>query len=145
MKVMELMHTQVVTVAPDSTARDAVDKMDLYQISGLPVVDKDNNVVGMVSEHDIIRYLVPSYGVKKVGFKHSLTDLSTQADYVAERKVSEIMSPNVIVVDENMKALDAAVLMLQHHIKRLPVTAEGKLVGIIGRIDICQAVLGGNL
>jgi CBS domain-containing protein len=59
--------------------------------------------------------------------------------------VKQAMTGNVIAVDENTDVLEAAAIMLQKKVKRLPVTAEGKLVGIISRIDICQAVLEDRL
>lgn len=145
MKVSDLMRVHVTTVKADETARDAVDKMDLYQVSGLPVVDEEMAVVGLVSEHDVIKRLVPSYSTEGVGFEHNVDQLRDLAQDLAQQRVREFMTVGAVTVDENADALEAAKLMLQYRIKRIPVTSKGKLVGIISRIDICQAVLGGSM
>ncbi len=147
MRVLELMHTHVVTVQPEDTLRDAVDKMDLYQVSGLPVVDEEGRLVGVITEHDIIRELLPQRGESQTeeSYRAEWLDLRTRAARVRGMLVKQAMTSNVIAVDENTDVLEAAAIMLQKKVKRLPVTAEGKLVGIISRIDICQAVLEDRL
>lgn len=147
MRVLELMHTHVVTVQPEDTLHDAVDKMDLYQVSGLPVVDTEGRLVGVITEHDIIRELLPQPGESHTeeSYRAEWLDLATRAARVRSMQVKQAMTSNVIAVDENTDVLEAAAIMLQRKIKRLPVTAEGKLVGIISRIDICQAVLEDRL
>lgn len=147
MRVLELMHTHVVTVQPDDTLRDAVDKMDLYQVSGLPVVDDEGHLLGVITEHDIIRELLPHPGESQSeeSYRADWNDLPTRAARVRGMKVQQAMTRNVISVDENAEVLEAASIMLQKKIKCLPVTANGKLVGIISRIDICQAVLEDQL
>ncbi len=147
MRVLELMHTHLVTVQPDDTLRDAVDKMDLYQVSGLPVVDDEGRLVGVITEHDIIRELLPHPGESESDeqYRAEWQDLATRAARVRNMPVKQAMTSKVISVDENTDVLEAAGIMLQHKVKRLPVTANGKLVGIISRIDICQAVLEDRL
>ncbi|MCL6473458.1 MAG: CBS domain-containing protein [Firmicutes bacterium] len=147
MRVLELMHTHVVTVQPEDTLRDAVDKMDLYQVSGLPVVDDEGHLVGVITEHDIIRELLPQpdKATTEESYRTEWQDLPTRAARVRGMQVKQAMTSNVIAVDENTDVLEAAAIMLQKKVKRLPVTAEGKLVGIISRIDICQAVLEDRL
>jgi CBS domain-containing protein len=147
MRVLELMRSHVVTVQPEDTLRDAVDKMDLYQVSGLPVVDGEGRLVGVITEHDIIQTLLPhpSEASTAESYWAEWQDLPTRAARVRAMLVKEAMTSNVIAVDENTDVLQAAALMLQKKVKRLPVTAEGKLVGIISRIDICQAVLEDRL
>ena len=72
-------------------------------------------------------------------------DLPTRASRVRGMLVKQAMTSQVISVDENTDVLEAASIMLKKKVKRLPVTANGKLVGIISRIDICQAVLEDRL
>lgn len=147
MRVLELMHTHVVTVQPEDTLRDAVDKMDLYQVSGLPVVNDEGHLVGVITEHDIIRELLPLPGEARTEEcnRAEWQDLLTRATRVRGMLVKQAMTSQVISVDENTEVLEAASIMLKKKVKRLPVTANGKLVGIISRIDICQAVLEDRL
>ena len=147
MRVVDLMHSQLVTVSPDDTLRDAVDRMDLYQVSGLPVVDRANQLIGVISEHDIIRELLPapSENPDSDEYRESLQDIEARVNQVREMKVSDAMSKTLVMVEETDDVLEAAALMLARKVKRLPVTSEGRLTGIISRIDICQAFLEDNM
>ncbi len=147
MRVVDLMHSQLVTVSPDDTLRDAVDRMDLYQVSGLPVVDRTNQLIGVISEHDIIRELLPapSENPDSDEYRESLQDIEARVNQVREMKVSDAMSKTLVMVEETDDVLEAAALMLARKVKRLPVTSEGRLTGIISRIDICQAFLEENM
>lgn len=147
MRVLELMKTHVIKTTPDASLHDAVDMMDLYQISGLPVVDSEDRLLGIVTEYDVIHSLLPPYAEaatsapEEGGWK----DFRTLVERVKQKPVSEAMTTPVISIDENADVLEAASAMLAHRIKRLPVTSEGRLIGIISRIDICQAILEGQL
>ena len=146
MKVLELMKTHVIKTSPDATMRDAVDMMDLYQISGLPVVDVDGRLVGVVTEHDVIHSLLPNASPAVVTSGSALpADIHELVERVKNLPVSEAMTTPAVSIDECADVLEAATLMLSNRIKRLPVTSEGKLVGIISRIDVCQAVLEGHI
>ncbi len=143
MRVVDLMHSQLVTVSPHDTLRDAVDRMDLYQVSGLPVVDSRNQLVGVITEHDIIRELLPapSDNPDSDQYRQSLQDIEHRVNIVREMKVQQAMSKTLVMVEETDDVLEAAALMLAKKVKRLPVTSDGRLTGIISRIDICQAFL----
>lgn len=146
MKVFELMKAHVVKTTPEATLRDAVDKMDLYQVSGLPVVNARDELVGVVSEYDVIQALLPEYVRLGEGAgSRPQEDLATLVARVREMPVGQAMSSPAVSVDENTDVLDAAAIMLERRFKRLPVTSEGRLVGVISRIDICQAVLEGQV
>jgi CBS domain-containing protein len=146
MKVFELMKTHVVKTTPEATLRDAVDMMDLYQVSGLPVVNAQDELVGVVSEYDVIHALLPEYVRLGEGARTGpREDLATLIARVRETPVAQAMSSPAVAIDENTDVLDAVAIMLERRFKRLPVTSEGKLVGVISRIDICQAVLEGQV
>lgn len=147
MRVLELMKTHVIKTHPAATLRDAVDMMDLYQVSGLPVVEDEDRLVGVVTEFDVINALLPHYADSAAPrtWAGEKPDLEALVDAVRSRTVGEAMTSPAVSIDENADVLEAASLMLQHRIKRLPVTSEGRLVGVISRIDICQAILEGQL
>ena len=126
------MKVHVIRAAADATLGDAVDMMDLYQITTLPVVDDDDHIIGIISESDIVERLMPGI-VSGSGL-----------DCTRNTLISELMLTNVIVVDEGEDVKTAANIMLQRDLKRLPVTSDGRLVGTIARIDICQTVLEGE-
>lgn len=143
MKVLEIMKTHVIKAEADATLCDVVDMMDLYQISGLPVVDGEDRLLGVVTEYDVIEALLKPYvGEPPSASPEAFAALVAQ---LRGRVVGEAMSRPAIAVDESDSVVDAAQLMLSRHVKRLPVTAGGRLVGILSRIDICQAILEGQL
>lgn len=143
MKVLELMKTHVIKTTVEATMHDAVDMMDLYQISGLPVVDSEDRLIGIITEFDVIQTLLLPY--TETAAPDTATDFHILVERVKKKSVAESMTSPVISIDENADVVDAARLMMQHRIKRLPVTSEGRLVGIISRIDICQAILEGQI
>ncbi len=147
MKVLELMKTHVISTSPEATLRDAVDLFDLYQVSGLPVVGTDGQLAGVITEFDVIHALLPEFIRLKaaVAIHKDSEALVALVEKTRSTSVAEAMSSPAVSLDENSDVLDAAALMLSRKFKRLPVTSEGRLAGIISRIDICQAVLEGQL
>ena len=132
------MKVHVIRAGVDATIGDAVDMMDLYQITALPIVDEEDRLVGIVSESDIVRAVLPEFmNTGRGGKSNPLLDRS--------RSVTPLAAKTVISVDEGDDVLSAAALMLAHDLERLPVTGNDRLVGAIGRIDICQAILEGQL
>ncbi|NUL81375.1 MAG: CBS domain-containing protein [Armatimonadetes bacterium] len=119
MKVMEYMSAHIATVRPDAPLRDAIDKMDLYQLTALPVVDEDLRVLGIVTEADVAKRCESP-----------------------NAPISECMTAPAISVDADAEIEEAERAFAQHRLKRAPVTMDGRLVGMIGRIELCQAKLG---
>lgn len=130
---------------------DAAEALRAQHISGLPVVDDSDAVVGVVSEKDIVRALHESHGV---GSPRGILDLILAAggvgrtELVAEYmprlehgRVREARSPKPVTVDPEITLGDAARILRQYHVNRLPVLENGKLVGILTRQDIL-VVLG---
>lgn len=146
MRVLELMKTHIVKAEPEMTMREAVDMMDLYQVSGLPVVNRDGALLGVVTEFDAIRELLPRFAsFSGEGGADATITMREQAEEAGKRLVSDCMTSPAIAIDENADVGEAARLMHDRHIKRLPVTSGGLVVGIISRVDICQALLEGEI
>lgn len=118
MTAKELMTKDIITVAPDLTVRKLAMTLVKNQISGAPVAAKNGKIVGIVSEADI---------VAKKG-----------------KDVKAIMSKKVISVAEDTPVEEIAQLMTKHKIKRLPVMNGGKVVGIVSRADIVNAIAMGK-
>lgn len=130
MQVVDLMTSDVVTVAPDSPLKQAARLMFRHGVSGLPVVDDSARLVGMITEADFLRLQVE----RDIPDDHD----PGKAHPISEvERVSEVMSKGVITVDPDMSLGEAARIMAVQEIKRLPVVDEdGKLLGIISRMDI---------
>jgi CBS domain-containing protein len=143
MKARDVMTRDVVSIGPDAEVLDAARLMLDHKISGLPVVDTAGNVVGIVTEGDFLRRGEIGTQRKRPRWLEFLVGPGRLAiEYVrtSGRKVSEIMTPFPHTVAEDA-ALEAIVeLMERRRIKRVPVVAEGKLVGIVSRANLVRAL-----
>jgi CBS domain-containing protein len=129
MQVLEIMKTHVVKTTPDATLAQAVDLLDLYQSTGLPVIDAQGVLCGMLTESDILR------AARRV----SGAGAGVQC-------VADWMSSPAISVRENESLQVASLLLLREGLKRLPVTTEdGRVVGVLNRIDLIQAIFEGAI
>lgn len=143
MKVLELMRVHVNKIGPDATLPDAIDIMDLYQVVTVPVVDAEGRPLGVVTESDIEDALLIPYEAVASALPSPTRDADLQhlIDRAKKTTIAEVMSSPAICVDEQTDVLEAASLMLSHGYKRVPVTSGGRVIGTVGRIDICQGVL----
>lgn len=132
MLVEERMSRPVITTNADMPIMDAYDLMQKENIRRLPVVDRKGNLVGMVSEREILQ-ASPSQA----------TSLSIwELNYLmAKVTVEEIMTKDVITVDADTPLEEAALLMADHKIGGLPVMKDGKIVGIVTETDLFKVFL----
>ena len=114
MKAEDVMTTRVITVTENQTKQQAARLLTQHRISGLPVVNDDNVVVGVVTEYDVI---------SKEG-----------------QTVGDIMSRGVISVTPDTDLEDVGAMLVHERIKRLPVLDQGRLVGIVSRADLVREV-----
>lgn len=143
MNVAPLMSTNIISVLPSTTLADAVRLMIANRISGLPVLESDGHLVGMITEGDLLRRTeLESEGKQPSWLKAFLVPESVAADYVAThgRHVSEVMTSNPVSVTPLTDLAEVARMMLHKHIKRLPVLEAGRMVGIISRADVLRAL-----
>ena len=145
MRAHQIMTHSVATVAPDATILEAANIMLQRHVSGLPVVDAAGKLVGVVSEGDFIRRSEIGTQRKRGRWLKFLLGTSAAAtDYVREngRKVSEVMTSDPITIAEDTTLEEIVKTMETNHVKRLPVIKDGKLVGIVSRANLLQAVAG---
>jgi len=142
MMVGDFMTRRVIAVTPDTSIVEAAKLMLEHKISGLPVVDAARHVVGIVSEHDLLRRRESDEGKQR---SHWLQLMSERAELAGEsarfrdRKVGEVMTPNPVTVAATSSLGEACRLMEDRSIKRLPVVQNGELIGIIARADLVRA------
>ncbi|MHB8600968.1 MAG: CBS domain-containing protein [Ktedonobacteraceae bacterium] len=118
----DIMTRKVYTIHPEASAQEVAQLLSQHRISGVPVVNADNKIIGMVTEADII---------SKVHREGLL--------------VSDIMTNEVIAIGEDTPVGEIAMLLTERKIKRVPVIVGEKLVGIVSRGDIVHAVAEGHL
>ena len=143
MKAMDVMVRDVITVNPNDSVADAVRLLSDYDVSALPVIDDDENVVGIISEADLLQR--PEIGTEKrrPWWIEAVTPASTLAEEFAKshgRRVEEVMSANVISASEDTPLGEIAALLERHRIKRVPILRGGRLVGIVSRSNLIQAL-----
>jgi CBS domain-containing protein len=143
MKAQDVMVRNVLTVGPDTSVADAVAMLVKHDISALPVVNPDGSLVGILSEADLLER-------EELGAEHhypwwieSLMPASKLAERFAKahgKRVSEVMSTNVIFASEDTPVSEIAALLETHRIKRVPIINDGKIVGIVSRSNLMQAL-----
>lgn len=143
MKVRDVMTRQVVTARPEMSLRDLALRLSERRISGMPVLDSAGSVVGIVSEADILakeRGHAPVHGSGLswlFGERPTPDELRRQA----ATTVGEAMTAPAITIDQDRPLREAAALMLDRGVNRLPVTADALLVGILSRADLVRAYI----
>jgi CBS domain-containing protein len=145
MRAHQIMTRQVITITAGASIVDAANIMLDKHISGLPVVDDAGTVVGIISQGDFIRRAEIGTERKRGRWLKFLVGPGTAAsDFVRERgrRVEEIMTPDPCTVTEDATLEDIVELMERNHVKRLPVLRGDRLVGIVTRTNLLQAVAG---
>lgn len=153
LKVRDLMTTQVVTLKPEDTVKKAVIKFALDNISGAPVVDNRNHLMGILSENDILSMIL-QYQDKLVeenpddvmlnypmdsGMEES-GKLKSTSDEISNMLVSDIMTRTVLTTTPDTTIMEVLKAMIEMKVNRLPVVEKGVVVGIISRGDIIFAL-----
>lgn len=138
MLVHEVMSTGLVTVKKTDTIRLAVMKMMHRHCGSLPVVEADNQLVGVVTLRDVLIPLYPNYGDYIHDNVHSRSFVEMEDGYaeVLGGKVEDIMSKNPLTVASHDPILEAASYMGLKNFRRMPVVDKGTLVGIVSISDI---------
>jgi CBS-domain-containing membrane protein len=143
MRAHHIMTRDVITVTPHTGIEDAANIMLRTHISGLPVVDDAGQLVGIVSESDFLRRSEIGTGRKRAKWLQFLMGPGWAAsDFVHERgrKVEDVMTQDPVTVGEETPLEDLVRLMEKNDIKRLPVLSGKRLVGIVTRSNLLQAV-----
>lgn len=121
--VKDYMAKDLVTFSPETNVLSAIRTLLKHKISGAPVVDDNNQVVGMISEKDCLQTFLGSSYYNEMG-----------------ELVSEIMTSPVITVDANASIVEVAEKFLKNNYRRFPVLEQGELIGQISRRDILKAI-----
>jgi CBS domain-containing protein len=144
MKVADIMVKEVISVGPDATVREVASLMLERRISGMPVIDGDGHVLGIVSEGDLIRRPeIETDRVKAGWLRLFLSDEARARDFVKShgRRVREVMTQPAICVTPDTQLAVVVQLMERHRVKRLPVVERGKLAGLVTRADLLRALV----
>ncbi len=126
LKVSDYMSTKLITFRPEQSIEEVIDTLINYRISGGPVVNDKNELIGMISEGDCIKHISES----------RYYNMPMDRDRIENRMVK-----NVETIDGNMNIFDAANKFLNEKRRRFPIVEQGKLVGQISQKDILKATI----
>jgi CBS domain-containing protein len=143
MQVRDVMTPTVISVKADESTEAAAKLMLQNRISGLPVVDADGALIGIVTEGDFLRRGELGTTRRRPKWLEFLLGPGRLAEeYVrsAGRKVADVMTPEPFTVGEDDSLETVVTLMERHRVKRLPVIRDGKLVGIVSRANLLYAL-----
>jgi len=148
LKAKDIMNTAVITVTPDTSVEELGRLFIEKGVSGVPVVDEQQQLVGIVTENDLIRQNERFHIPTLLRIFDAFIPLQGSASIEAEikrmsaSKVSEICNKKVITVDLETTFQDIATIMSEKGVHLLPVMSSGRLVGIIGKMDMIRGTMG---
>jgi CBS domain-containing protein len=149
LKARDIMTKDVATVTPGTTVEDLARLLMERNISGVPVVDEAGKLVGIVTEHDLIkkerRLHIPTVVQIFDAFIYLESSKRFEEDIkkMVAGKVEAIYTRDVVTVDEDATLTEIATLMTDKDIHLIPVVTGGKLVGIVGKKDILRSMTQG--
>jgi CBS domain-containing protein len=143
MKASDVMTRLVITTTPDAPIEDVARLMVLHRFSGVPVVDASGDVVGMITEGDLLRRAETGTEKKHSGWLRLLIGPGRLAQEYAQahaRKVEDVMTRPVVSAAPETPLAEVVALMESRRVKRLPVIEKGRLIGLVSRADLLKAL-----
>ena len=144
MKVSDVMTKRVLSVSPDSSVLDAARLMLKHRVSGLPVIDSEHKLVGIITESDFLHRAETGTEPKHAGWLAMFLGVDESAKkyvYSHSTKVREAMSSDLLTTTPDTSLEHAVQVMETHNIKRLPVVSRGKVIGIVSRANLARALV----
>ena len=144
MQAKDIMTTRVVTVSENATVLDAARLMAKRRISGLPVVDANGDLVGILTEGDLLRRTEIATEKSRSRLFSAFLNPGRLADeytHTHGRKVGEVMTPEPVFVSEDTPLEKIVQLIEKKRVRRFPVLRDGKLVGIVARANLVRAYI----
>jgi CBS domain-containing protein len=147
MKARDIMVTNVIAVGPEASVQQAAEILFKNRISALPVVDEDGELIGMISEGDLARRAELETDDRRSWWLEIFARKSKERlaiEYVKShaRRVKDLMTRTVITARPGTSVRDIAALLEKNRIKRVPIVAKGRVVGIVSRANLVQALAG---
>lgn len=146
----DIMTQEVITISPEADVTEAVKTLLEKGINGLPVVDDQGLVIGIICQSDLVRMQkslpLPSLFTLFDGFLplSSSALLETEIKRIAASKVGDAMTAKVVTIPPDMTIDQIAALMVDKKFHTLPVTDNGRLVGVVGKKDVIKTIVAGS-
>jgi CBS-domain-containing membrane protein len=145
LQARDILTKEVITATPETTVTEVAALLEQHRISGVPVVDAGGRVVGVITQSDLVARardleLPPAIALFDLRvFLETPSHFKKRLDKMLGVTVDEVMTPSPITVSPETPVKEIAALMDRKKVHTLPVLAGGKLVGVIGKIDLIRA------
>jgi len=142
----DIMTTEVLTVSPETSISDLSKTLENRKIGGLPVVDKDGRLVGVITQSDLVERardleLPPAINILDLHIYLQIpSHLLQRVEKMLGTTVGDCMSPNPVTVAPDTPVSQIAALMAKQKVHTIPVLDGGKIVGVIGKMDLVRAM-----
>ncbi len=147
LKAADIMTKDVITAKNETTIEELARLLIDHKISGVPVIDDDNKIIGIVTENDLIqknkRFHIPT--VVRLFDAYFLLDSGKVEDDIKKMvavTVGEISTKKVVSITEDTTLEEIATIMAEKHIHLLPVLRNNEVVGIVGKADVVRSMTG---
>ncbi len=144
MRIRELMTIYPVSIQRNMDLRRAAEIISLADASDLMVIDEERNFVGVLSEGDLIRAILPNFDeVIQAGgtLQDAFMFFVAKGRELANRPIEPLIIKDPVTVSPDNEVAEVATILIQKQIRRLPVVQNGKLLGTVSRADVCRAVI----
>jgi CBS domain-containing protein len=147
MHAADIMTRFVVTAGPDATVGEVARILAQHAISAVPICAADGELLGILSEGDLLRPFTQSNEQRRSWWLEVLAEGDELApeflDYVRldRRRARDLMQTDLITADERTPIAQIAELLTRHRIKRVPIVRDGKLLGIVTRADLVRTIV----
>jgi len=142
MKIKQIMQTKLIKIKKGTSYKEVAKILKENKISGAPVVDENDNLIGVVSEKDIFRVMYPEYKdfYESPEVNLDLEKLEKEVVNQKDKLVEDFMTKEVVTVSPDDPIIKAASIIMIKGIHRIPVVENGKLVGIVSRRDLYHTI-----
>lgn len=138
----KIMKKDVFTVMDTDDLLTVLKTITEKKISGVPVVNKKGTLVGFISDGDIMRYLAKSHPLFVNAYSFAAindgNDFDEKLDSLMRSKAGDVANKKIVTIDINTDAMDVCRILTDKHLKKAPVTQNGKMVGVINRSNITK-------
>ena len=146
-KISEIMKTDVYTVSDEATIKEVLQMLVESKTSGLPIVNAKNQVVGFISDGDIMKFIAKQNSriidmTSFITVWYDTESFEKKLHDLMELSVMELATTKLISVDTDYDIDEVAKVLGEKKIKKVPVLEDGKLAGVISRSDILRYILG---
>jgi CBS domain-containing protein len=143
MRAKDIMTTPVISAGPETPIREIAQLLVDNRISAVPIIDGTQRLVGIVSEGDLMRRPEAGTETRRSWWLYFFTSLETAAAQYARSHgllARDVMTPKPVTATEDADASEIAEVLESFHIKRVPIVRDGRVIGIVSRANLVQAL-----